>query len=279
MTRCASFGLMPMPTSPAVRVPVVEQILEAERAADRERVLLGEGAQVGAGALGPPAAADDDERPLCAGEHVAQPLEVRRPGRSLDFPVGIHVRRGGALGQDVFRQREHHRPLAAGGRAVESMAHVLRHPVGAVDRGDPLRHLPEHPAVVDLLERLALREVGPDLADEEDHRRRVLERGVDADRRIGRAGAARDEADPGLAGELLVALRHVRGAAVLARDDEPDRVARVVERVEHREITLAGNAERGVDAVDLEAVDENLGGGAGLQLVLHGVMNSSQNTW
>ena len=185
----------------------------------------------------------------------------------LAVRIGVGDRRG--LRQHVLGQREHHRPLAARHRAVERVAHDSAMRSGAVDRRDPLRHLAEHPAVVDLLERLALDEVGADLADEEDHRRRVLERGVHADRGVGRAGTARHEADAGLAGELAVGLGHVRGAAVLTRDDELDRVARVVERVEHGEIALARNAERGVDAVHLQLVDQDLGGGARFQLVLH----------
>jgi hypothetical protein len=40
-------------------------------------------------------------------------------------------------------------------------------------------------------------------------------------------------------------------------------LARVVERVEHGEITLAGNAERGIDAVDFQRIDENLRRGSG----------------
>ena len=258
---------------------VVEDVLEAERAAHRHPVRFGEALQVGARSRGPAAAADDRDRPLGRGEQHAQPLDVRGGRRRLDLAerIGVGDRRG--LDQHVLGQREHDRPLAARHRAVEGVAHVLGGAVGAVDRGDPLRHLPEHPPVVHLLERLALDEVGPDLADEEDHRRRVLERGVDADRRVGRARAASDEADAGFAGELAVRLRHVGRAAVLARDDQLDRVLRVVQRVENGEIALPWNAERGVDAVDLQLIHQNLRGGARLELVLHRVMNSSQKTW
>jgi hypothetical protein len=71
--------------------------------------------------------------------------------------------------------------------------HVLGQPVGIVDLGDPLgeaeRAGAEHLPVVDLLERLAVALLARDLADEDDQRRRVLERGVDADRRVARARA------------------------------------------------------------------------------------------
>ena len=54
------------------------------------------------------------------------------------------------------------------------------------------------------------------LPDEQDQRRRVLERRVHADRRLGRAGAARDHAHAGPTGELAVRLRHVRRARLVA---------------------------------------------------------------
>src|SRR5205814_164971 len=66
------------------------------------------------------------------------------------------------------------------------------------------------------------------------------------------------EADPGAPGDLRPGFGHVGGAAVLARDDQADSLARVVEGVEHREIALARNAERGIDAVDFQRIDENL---------------------
>ena len=56
----------------------------------------------------------------------------------------------------------------------------------------------EHAPVVDLLERLALGVLARDLPDEEHQRRPVLEGGVHADGRLRGAGAAGDEADPGV---------------------------------------------------------------------------------
>ncbi len=173
-----------------------------------------------------------------------------------DALVARGVGDAGGLGLHVFRQRQHHRAGPSRHRGVEGVAHVLGHAVGAVDLRDPFRHLAVHAAVVDFLERLALDEIVADLADEQDQRRRILVRGVHADRGVGRAGAARDEADAGAAGQLAVGLRHVGGAAFLAADDELDFLARVVQRVEHREIALAGHAERDVHAMDLERIDE-----------------------
>src|SRR4029453_7243279 len=69
--------------------------------------------------------------------------------------------------------------------------------------------------VIPLLEGLALDLVARHLADEENHRRRILEGGVDADRGVGGAGPAGDEADAGPAGQLAIGLGHVGGATFL----------------------------------------------------------------
>ena len=75
--------------------------------------------------------------------------------------------------------------------------------------------------------------------------------------------------------QLAVGAGHETGAAVLARDDQFNLVARAVERVEHRQIRLARHAERMLHAVDFELVDEDFAAGAGFQGCAHGVMNSS----
>src|SRR5258708_7741524 len=193
--------------------------------------------------------------------------QIDRPERMHEYVShAFHlVRRdvgdGGGLGEHVLGKREHHRARPAGHGEMEGVTHVLVHALGAVDLRDPLRHRPEHVAVVHLLERFAVGEFARHLADEKDHRSGVLLRGVHADRSVGRSGPSRDEADPRAPGDLGPGLGHVRGAAVLARDDQAYGIARVVERVENGEIALAGYAECGIDAVDFQRIDEDLGRG------------------
>ena len=160
----------------------------------------------------------------------------------------------GLLHEHVLGQREHDRARATGSRDVERTRDELGDPVGAVDLRHPLRHRAEHVAVVDLLERLAPHHLARDLADQEDQRRRVLERGVDAAGRVRRSGASRDHADPRAAGQLAVGVGHVGGADLVAAGDEADRG--VVEGVEHGQIALAGNAVGHVHPVHHELVDE-----------------------
>ena len=114
-------------------------------------------------------------------------------------------------------------------------------------------------AVVELLERLALAHVAPDLADEQDQRGGVLLGNVDAGGRIGGARPAGDEADAGPPGELADRLRHHGGAALLAADRHLDRA--VEHGVERRDVALARHAEHVARAVDHELIDQHFGGG------------------
>ena len=93
----------------------------------------------------------------------------------------------GLVDEHVLGQREHDRTRTTGRRDVERARDELRDPFGVVDLRHPLRHRPEHLAVVDLLERLAFHHLAGDLADQQDQRRRVL---------IGRVDAARRRASP-----------------------------------------------------------------------------------
>ena len=191
-------------------------------------------------------------------EQLAQRRHVARRRRAARDLVGTGIGDLDLVDQHVLRQREHDRT----GPAVHA-----RWKAWLISSGmrrassiwvDPLGHLAVHAAVVDLLERLAVRRLARHLADQQDHRRRILEAGMHSDAGIGGAGTARHEADAGLAGQLAVGLGHVGRAAFLAADDVADGVALRVERVERREIALAGHAEDGVGAVDAQLVDQNL---------------------
>ena len=124
----------------------------------------------------------------------------------------------------------------------------------------PERAGAEHLAVVEFLEGLAVALVAGHLADEQDHRRGVLERGVQADAGVGGARAARDEADARPAAELALRLGHERRAAFLAAGDEADALAVLVKAVEHRQVALARHAEDGVDALLDQRFDQRVAG-------------------
>ena len=168
---------------------------------------------------------------------------------------GRAVRDVRLLREHVLRERQHDGSGPARDRDRERLRHVLGDPLGTVELPRRLRDAAEDLRVVELLPRLAPAERTRHLADEQDHRRRVLLRGMDADRGLRRTGTARDEADPGPARQLPVRLGRVRGALLVATRDEAYR--RVVERVEHGQVALPREAEREVGAVELELVDED----------------------
>ena len=91
---------------------------------------------------------------------------------------------------------------------------------------------------VDFLEALAVAVAARDVADEQDHRGRILERDMDPAAGVGRAGPAGDEGDSRPPGHLAVGVGHIGDPAFLPAHDEVD-VVGVVERVEHGEEAFA----------------------------------------
>ena len=116
---------------------------------------------------------------------------------------------------------------------------------------------------------LKTRHGGKILADEHQHRRRVLERSVHADRAVGGARPARNEQHPGLTRELGPGLGHVGGAAFLAADDEIQPALQVVQAIEHRQEALAGHPEGGAHAMPGKRIGEDAAAVARFQVAFH----------
>ena len=237
---------------------------------DGEVVAFGERPQVGPPGIRPSATADQQHRSLGACEDTAHRgnVAIRRWP-----PVDLHAWPGNSgrqFPQHVFRERHHHwtRPVRA--RHDHGPFDDRRDVVGRLDLDDPLGEVVEERAVLDLLEGLEAPVLEFDLADEEQHRRRVLTCGVDADRGVGGARATGHEADAGSARELAVGLGHVGRAALLSTADEAQAIGRVVQGVEHGEVALAGDPEGGVDPLGEQAVDEQLPAGP-----LHGCSHAA----
>ena len=238
-----------------VRVPVVHVVLPAEGHRNRQPPPLGQPGQRVRVVLRPERAARHDQRPLGGGERVADRRHLRLGHARHGAGGGREVGDVGLGRQHVLGQRQHHRAGAPGAGEVEGAGDVFGDALGLVDLGHPLGQPAEHLAVVDLLERLAVA-VGPgDLADEQDHRGRVLLGDVDAGAGVGGAGAAGDEADAGPAGGLGPGLGHHRGPTLLPADGVGD--AHVVEPVERREEAFAGDREHPLDPVQRQRVRQN----------------------
>ena len=163
--------------------------------------------------------------------------------------------------QHVLGQREDDRAGAAGGGDAPGAGDIFGDPAGVVDPGGPFGDRAEKGREVDFLEAFAVLVAAVEVADEQDHRGRILEGDVDSGGGVGGARAAGDEGDAGAAGQLAVGLGHVGDAAFLAADHDVD-FGRVVKRVEDGEKAFAGNSEEAVAALDPELVDEEAAAGA-----------------
>jgi hypothetical protein len=239
-------------------VAVVEKILEAESAGARQRVRFDETADIGACLGCPAAAAEQHHRALRRGEQLAKPRHVVRARMRLRGHEAPRIADRGLPGEHVLRQREDHGAAASGSRDLEGARDEFGNARAVVDAVGPLGERREHRAEVDLLEGLAPAEVGAHVADEKDHRRRILERGVHPDRGVRCARAARREADAGTIGELAVRFGHVGRARLVAAGDEPQAIAHLVEPVEDRQEAFPGHGEGEVHAMDDQLVGEDV---------------------
>ena len=100
----------------------------------------------------------------------------------------------GDLVEEVLRQRDQDRARAAGQRFAHGLGHGRGDVLGTPRLDRPLREATERRDLVDLLERFPAEEGALDLADEREHRARVLPGGVDADREVGAADRPRRQA-------------------------------------------------------------------------------------
>ena len=255
------------------RIGAVAQIARIGRAAVGHRILAPErGDQRHAGAVRPggdvlprrriPArTADDRHRPLCRGDEVGELLHRIRIGRLADALDARAIGGFHLIEQHVLGQRQHHRAGAP----------VHRHSIGArdifwdapriVDPRRPFGDGREHCGEIHLLERLAIARAAIDVADEQDHRLRILHRDMDANRRIGRARPAGDEGDPRPVRQRAVGARHEGDATLLPAGDDVD-FGRIDQRVEHRQEALPRHGEDPVAALQGELIDQDAAAGA-----------------
>ena len=262
-------GIGPDPEVAGVAgVQRIEQRQAPVAGGDRQREAFGEAADGRAGVRRPAGAAEHRQGALRLRQQRCELLHLAcaRPG--LHRLESRRIRDRGPLGQHVLRQADHHRAGPAAGGGVEGARDDFRHACRIVDLGGPFRHAAEHRAQVELLQGFAILDVAGDLADEHDHRGRILLGDMDAGRGIGGARPARDEADAGPSGRLADRFRHHGGAAFLPADR--DRELAVVKGVEDGQIAFARHAEDMGDAVDHQLIHQRFGGGAGLVERAHG---------
>ena len=192
---------------------------------DRDLEQLGEAHQLGRRPGTQDAATGEDDRALGRGQELDHRADLL-VGRSRDAGgraassrassgIGLveQVLRAATGGPGPGRPPSAWRIASAIAPATSSAASRL---------GGPLGEAAERRDLVDLLERLAAADGALDLADDHEHRRRILARRVDADGEVGRADRARPEADRRPSGQLAVGLGHERGRALVAGRDDAD---------------------------------------------------------
>ena len=175
---------------------------------------------------------------------------------------------GGAVAQHVFGQGQHDRAGSAGGRDLKRLVDEFGDAFGHIDLRHPFGERAEHAAEIDFLKRLAVDLMARHLADQHDHRRRILKCRVDADRRVARTRPARHQQHTGLAGQFAVGLRHKSGAPFLAAGHKPN-FGCVEQCVEHFEITFAGDAEGHVDTMRPQRSNDELTAGQRRKVACH----------
>jgi hypothetical protein len=119
---------------------------------------------------------------------------------------------------------------------MKGAADVFRQPLHLIHLCRPFRERAEDSAVIHLLKGFPVAVAARDLANKEDHRRRILPRDMDPCRRIGGPRAAGYEGHTGLAGQLACGLRHHRGRTFMPTDDIGD--APLIKPVECRQKAL-----------------------------------------
>ena len=192
-------------------------------------------------------------RSTCSADGSSGRGTLTRSGASADGA-------GGLLDVLGDRQVDGAGPLGLG--ELERLADHLRGRAGRGHQRRPLGHRREHRDQVDALVRLLVAAVHPDLGRERDQRRGVGGGVGDAEQQVDRPGPEGRRAHAGLAGQPAVDLGHERGALLVAGEHVVDRGLR--QRLDQPDVLLAGDAEDVRDALVLQALDDQFGGGARL---------------
>ena len=187
----------------------------------------------------------------------------------ISSSVGRGVAGAPCVGADVVRhrlveqvlgQRQDDRTGPSAERLAACLGHRLGHLVGRAGLRGPLGKAAERGDLVDLLERLETLDVPADLADEHEHRRRILASRVDPDAEVRATRRTRRQARGGPSGELSVRLCHERRRTLVAGRDDADPGA--LECVEEPEERLARDGEGVADAGCAQLVGDVAADGA-----------------
>ena len=252
-----------------MRAGAVEQALAAEGDRGRDVIRHEEVADGGLALRAPTAAAENGERALGLRQQRHHLRHGARRGVGGQHALRADVRHGHAVLLHLLADGDDDGAGAAADRHVEGMRHDLGDAPRVVDLRHPFGERREHPAVVHLLEALAVRLLDGNLADEQHHRRAVLHRHMHADGGVAGTGPARDDGHAGLARQLTLRLRHVDGAGLEAAGDELHAVSGGVETVQQVQVAFARHREHMARPVRHQRIGQQLPAAALLHPLRH----------
>ena len=212
--------------------------------------------------LRPARAAQNGQRLLRPGQHRLHPHNRRRIGIRHRHIGPANIRHRHQLGLHLLGQRNHHRTGPARNRHIHRMRNQLRNALGIVDLRHPFRQRPEHPAIIHLLEALAVRLGKRDLADEQQHRRRVLKRHMHANGAMARPRPARHKRRRRPPGQLAIGLGHIHRPSLKPARYQLGLLGHPVQPVEHIQIALARHGKHMVDPLRHQGIGQNPATGA-----------------
>src|SRR3546814_2258776 len=111
---------------------------------------------------------------------------------------------------------------------------------GVIDARGPFGDGREHRRKIDLLKRSAIAIAARDIADEQDHRRRILHRHVDADRGVRRSRSTGNESDAGRSEEHtseLQSLMRISYAVFCLKKKNKKKTEKKTNKNKHKEQT------------------------------------------
>ena len=167
-----------------------------------------------------------------------------------------------------LRQGDDDRTGPATGGDIDRVGDDLWDAPGMIDLGDPFCQGREHLPVIDFLEGIAAGVLVRDLADEQQHRRAVLERDVHPDRAMACARPAGHHGRGRASGELAVGVGHIDRPSLEPARHQLDLAALVIKAIKRVQEAFTRNLEHMVNALRDERVGQYAsamaGRGAGL---------------
>ena len=249
------------------RIPLADRALAANRGGNRRTQRLSQLQQHRLGPGDHHAAAADEQRLLRRQDQLGGLLHILRVRPVAARGVGTHLRIGPHVAfvhralLHIEGQAQMRRTRLAGGHLLEGGAQRTRDILGPVDDGVVLRERAEQRVLVQLGQGVTAARGNRDIRGHRQDRDRAFIGFHHARQDVGGAAAARPLADADLAGGAGIAVRHVGGRALVARQDVLDAMVEAVEGIIERQAGVAAQAEHDLHLVMLQHAHESIGAG------------------